>query len=742
MQNIKLVIIGDGAVGKSCLCISYTTNSFPSEYVPTVFDNYASNVMIDGKPVQLGLWDTAGQEDYDRLRPLSYPQTDVFLVCFSIISRSSFENIESKWIPEIQHHCPGTPFILTGLKTDLRDNDDVIAKVGQVLTPNDGQELAKKIGATAYVECSSLTQNGLKNVFDVAMRAALSKPAHAKKKSMFGGLGGLFSSSSSSSSSSNVKRKKKGPARPTPPEMPIPNEHAPWLNIGTARVGEDWKKLVNNTHLHDIRFDFMKYEAVDSLGGKTDSLYAHQFILGCAWDVFNRLLDYPERDMKRLLTNQRNVDYLDDWDWDTINDKDNDKNGIHGFVSIRKASSQDKDGMNEGGSLEEVRSENVDDLIIIEINQNVISRKMMLYVLQFVYTGICKVKLAETEALSIIAQRLLLDELSTYCQNKRSLQNQIDECKVMNNSITSYWLDACAEMYKEILYDRGYKSDIVIQTKSSSKACKKVVQKEQEAEVGKLIYQTPDVKDEHIPTVEGDQKEPGGQVIQDEQEEEKKEGQNDDDKKEEEDDEEDENNGEFRAHCIIPWSRCDVFQAMLNNNFKESEESAVTFHDVKAKTFGVFLEYLYTDHAQIDDDIVMDLLQFSNLMRESRLISWCEYLMSKVIERAVEQSIQKADLDIIGLLLIAQKHNAKQLEKFLLHFICTNYVPMRKKEEFKLLKGNNLKYIEKNRWPPKWYEEECVKYEKELKEWKDKHGGKNEDMGGMFGRKKKANDAE
>lgn len=71
-------------------------------------------MQVDTIQVSLGLWDTAGQEDYDRLRPLSYPQTDVFLICFSVASPSSFENVTSKWYPEIKHHCPDAPIILVG----------------------------------------------------------------------------------------------------------------------------------------------------------------------------------------------------------------------------------------------------------------------------------------------------------------------------------------------------------------------------------------------------------------------------------------------------------------------------------------------------------------------------------------------------------------------------------------------------------------------------------------------------
>mmetsp|Transcript_8455 Transcript_8455/g.14942 ORF Transcript_8455/g.14942 Transcript_8455/m.14942 type:complete len:150 (+) Transcript_8455:423-872(+) len=141
--------------------------------------------MVDGKPINLGLWDTAGQEDYDRLRPLSYPQTDVFLICFSIIFPPSFENVSNKWVPEIQNHAPGVPFILVGTKLDLRDDRDTkrrLQSMGQSpVTEQMGNSKARDIRAYKYLECSALTQSGLKLVFDEAIRCVMvsqtSKPS-------------------------------------------------------------------------------------------------------------------------------------------------------------------------------------------------------------------------------------------------------------------------------------------------------------------------------------------------------------------------------------------------------------------------------------------------------------------------------------------------------------------------------------------------------------------------------------
>jgi cell division control protein 42 len=113
-----------------------------------------------------------GREENDCLRPLLYPQTDVFLVCFSVTSPTSCESVKEKWFPEVQHHCPGAPCLIVGTQVDLRDDPQIMEKLHrqkqQPVTPEQGERLAHKLGAVKYVECSALTQKGLRNVFDKA----------------------------------------------------------------------------------------------------------------------------------------------------------------------------------------------------------------------------------------------------------------------------------------------------------------------------------------------------------------------------------------------------------------------------------------------------------------------------------------------------------------------------------------------------------------------------------------------
>ncbi|KAK9460249.1 small GTPase superfamily [Lipomyces oligophaga] len=185
----KLVIVGDGACGKTCLLIVFSKGTFPEVYVPTVFENYVADVEVDGRHVELALWDTAGQEDYDRLRPLSYPDANVILICFSIDSPDSLDNVQEKWISEVLHFCQNIPIILVGCKKDLRNDSKTIEELQKTsqrpVSTDEGEAVAQKIGAVKYLECSARTHDGVHEVFEHATRAALTervKPPHKSKK--------------------------------------------------------------------------------------------------------------------------------------------------------------------------------------------------------------------------------------------------------------------------------------------------------------------------------------------------------------------------------------------------------------------------------------------------------------------------------------------------------------------------------------------------------------------------------
>ncbi|EMR10702.1 GTP-binding protein rho3 [Pneumocystis murina B123] len=175
----KIVILGDGACGKTSLLNVFTRGYFPQIYEPTVFENYVHDIYVDGQQIELSLWDTAGQEEFDRLRSLSYADTHVIMICFSVDSRGSLENVQSKWVAEIASHCEGVKLVLVALKCDLRELEDEIAYNDRGMNDQhryiqyeEGLSVAKFIRAVRYL--------GVNEAFTEAARVAIAaKPKGA-----------------------------------------------------------------------------------------------------------------------------------------------------------------------------------------------------------------------------------------------------------------------------------------------------------------------------------------------------------------------------------------------------------------------------------------------------------------------------------------------------------------------------------------------------------------------------------
>uniref|UniRef100_A0A6B2LI82 Uncharacterized protein n=1 Tax=Arcella intermedia TaxID=1963864 RepID=A0A6B2LI82_9EUKA len=153
------------------MLIAYAKGSFPDTYVPTVFENYTAQLEHNDKKVLLHLWDTAGQEDYDRLRPLSYPGSDIVLLCFSLVTEASFDSIKEKWYPEVDHYVKDVPTILVGTKVDLREAKLPDPGTGEFkpVSTEKGQELANEIGAEKFIEVSAKNGHNLKTIFQEAV---------------------------------------------------------------------------------------------------------------------------------------------------------------------------------------------------------------------------------------------------------------------------------------------------------------------------------------------------------------------------------------------------------------------------------------------------------------------------------------------------------------------------------------------------------------------------------------------
>ncbi|XP_071766458.1 rho-related GTP-binding protein RhoF [Centroberyx gerrardi] len=188
-EELKIVVVGDGGCGKTSLLMVYAKGDFPEKYAPSVFEKYVTTISHGGKEIKLNLYDTAGQDDYDRLRPLSYQEANLVLVCYDVTNPTSFENVLIKWHPEVKHFCRDVPVVLIGCKIDLRKDKECARKLKAMnqdpITYIQGEETRQLMNAELYLECSAKYQENVEEIFKEATKKALAvnrKQRQSKRK--------------------------------------------------------------------------------------------------------------------------------------------------------------------------------------------------------------------------------------------------------------------------------------------------------------------------------------------------------------------------------------------------------------------------------------------------------------------------------------------------------------------------------------------------------------------------------
>lgn len=262
MDYLKTVIVGAGGIGKTSLMLVVMGGPFPEEYIPTVCLGIPelSGVSPDGKGrYTFAIWDTAGQEDYARLRPLSYPGTTFFLLCYSVVSEESLRRAEDYYYPEIRLVCPDTPMVLLGLKTDLLDDADTLAALAnhgkRVVTPEMAQEVATRLGITKSLQISArrdpqITTDDLFRAFVVEFYPITGKKAKFRKKLL------------------KAMHLSEPPKKPNMPHLPELKHR-----ISPSEFAENMNYMYQVQKFTDIQF------TIRSASKETASLKCHRFVL-------------------------------------------------------------------------------------------------------------------------------------------------------------------------------------------------------------------------------------------------------------------------------------------------------------------------------------------------------------------------------------------------------------------------------------------------------------------------------
>lgn len=179
---LRVTICGPSAIGKTCLIRRSQTTDFKFPYKPTVADVFTKEITIGKKTIKLDLTDSAGREDLSNIRVITYMFTDLFFLCFSIVDKKTLDEIKKYWIIELNNYCPKKPYLLVGLKKDLRYYPDESIDLNEIVSYSEGQEFAKKINAVEYIECSAKTGENCEILFEYAGKYLLKKQDKTKRK--------------------------------------------------------------------------------------------------------------------------------------------------------------------------------------------------------------------------------------------------------------------------------------------------------------------------------------------------------------------------------------------------------------------------------------------------------------------------------------------------------------------------------------------------------------------------------
>ncbi|XP_022081978.1 rho-related protein racA-like isoform X2 [Acanthaster planci] len=654
-EKVKIVLVGNDHVGKTCLCLAYCKDYFPYVYIPIVFEDYVQDVVVAGKAFAARPVDTSTLgEDYDHLRPLKYPGTDVFLMCFSVERRSSFEHIESRWLPEIRQYMPTTPIILVATKIDLRGSPQ-----HSCVTFDEGFELAQKHNWT-YIETSAVLHTSRKECHEKYSRTSLAnvetrwvpeirhampdipillvatnidppwsphrtrvvtyeeglkmaQKLNLEYTEMTGqlnlNLNECFEKAVYIADEGRTPKKKKGffgfrrrkpkPSPPSEPEVP-PVDEAPRIEIQTSTIADNFGKALEQPAFSDVVF---------IVGGK--SILAHKVVLCSASNFFCHVfgLDLPQH----KASNSPVLNFT----WENIN-----KGKITGLAGILDEVTPD------GSLLEKAKTQ-------VTISAD-ISYKTFYHVLEFLYTGLPSLT-DETSTEDLVALQKASNTFSLPMLDSiaKNLQN---DGKFLNPSIGTYLNDQTGQRAKWLFLNKQTLSDIRFKVEDT------------------LVY----------------------------------------------------------AHKVMLTCRCGFMNGMFTGDFTESSQDEIRIEDVSLECFLALLEYLYTDHAPIEEGDAVGILVAADRYGQDRLRNLCELYITKGVD------VTEEHVDVIGLLHTAQMCNASQLAQWCLDLISRNFVAFQQRAEFKKLEGENLKYVTENRWPPVSYLEELEKYKAQCGEKGDR----------------------